>query len=318
MRRAARDGVGKGPVRRLLEPVRPDPLALALLAVAAAAVLIAGLQHARLVHRGFGDVEVVGLLFALNALGSAVVVLTLIAERVWAFVLGTLSICVPSLVSIAISHSSIGFLGFREGGYDADALVIVGAEVVAVVFALAGGAVAARSPARMRAGAGVVRAPLALVVVAALACAAIGIGMGSAPAAGEPAPSAAAVAAARQRVAAGGASVRRGRELFTGEGCDRCHAIAAIDAGGMLGPRLDTIDEQLDDNLESIREPREDITDGFPPKLMPTDFEERLGAVRLRALAAFVTAVSGGEQEGGEGGGGGRGRNRGRGGSGED
>jgi hypothetical protein len=30
--------------------------------------------------------------------------------------LGALSICMPSLVSIAISHSSVGFLGFREGG----------------------------------------------------------------------------------------------------------------------------------------------------------------------------------------------------------
>lgn len=68
----------------------------------------------------------------------------LIFDRAWLFVLGALSICVPSLVSIAISHSSSGFLGFREGGYDADALVIVIAEVAAVVLALLG-AVAARA-----------------------------------------------------------------------------------------------------------------------------------------------------------------------------
>lgn len=128
------------PVRRLLAPARLDPVALGLLALA---VLAAGLQHARLYHRGYAEVEWVGLLFFLNGIGSAVVVLTLIFERAWMFVLGALSICVPSLISIAISHSSTGFLGFREGGYDADALIIVVAEVAAVIFALLGAAAAA-------------------------------------------------------------------------------------------------------------------------------------------------------------------------------
>lgn len=126
-------------MRRLLAPVRPDSLALTLLALAALCVLVAGFQHARLFHRGYGEVETIGLLFMMNAVGSTVVVLTLIFERVWLFVLGTLSIGVPSLVSIALSHSS-GFLGFREGGYQADALVIVLAEVAAVLLAIAGAA----------------------------------------------------------------------------------------------------------------------------------------------------------------------------------
>ena len=137
-------------MRRLLEPVRPDPLALALLALAAAAVLVAGFQHARLFHRGYAEVEVVGLLFFLNAIGSTVVVLTLIFGRAWLFVLGALGICVPSLVSIAISHSRVGFLGFREGGYDADALIIVVAEIAAVLLALVGaGAAAAAARSRL-------------------------------------------------------------------------------------------------------------------------------------------------------------------------
>ena len=131
-------------MRRLLAPARPDPVALTLLALAALCVLVAGFQHARLFHRGYAEVQIVGPLFFLNALGSTVVVLTLIFERVWMFVLGALSICVPSLVSIAISHSA-GFLGFREGGYDGDALVIVVAELAAVLFVLAGAAMAAMS-----------------------------------------------------------------------------------------------------------------------------------------------------------------------------
>jgi len=152
------------------------------------------------------------------------------------------------------------------------------------------------------------RRALAVAVVAVMGCAIVGIGTGSAPAADEPAPADAAVAASRQRIEAAGAGARRGRELFADQGCDRCHAIAAIDAGGMLGPRLDTLDEDLDHNLESIEEPREDIADDYPEKLMPTDFGDRLGNGDLRALAAFVTAASGGEREGGEGGGRGRGR----------
>ena len=126
-------------MRRLLAPSRPDRVALTLLVLAALCVLVAGVQHARLFHRGYAEVEIVGLLFFMNAIGSTVVVLTLVFERAWLFVLGALSICVPSLVSIAISHSS-GFLGFREGGYDADALVIVVAEVAAVILASLGAA----------------------------------------------------------------------------------------------------------------------------------------------------------------------------------
>jgi hypothetical protein len=132
-------------MRRLLEPSRPDGLTLTLLVFAALGLLVAGVQHARLFHRGYAEVAVVGPLFLSNAIGSTVVVLALIAQRIWLFVLGTVAICVPSLASIAISHSSAGFLGFREGGYDAEALVIVAAEVWAVVFALLGAVVAVRS-----------------------------------------------------------------------------------------------------------------------------------------------------------------------------
>lgn len=129
--------------RRILAPARPGPLALALLALAAAGVLVAGFQHERLFHRGYSGVDVVGPLFLLNGIGSLVVVLMLVFDRAWLFVLGVLAICVPSLASIALSHSSTGFLGFREGGYDADALVIVVAEIAAALLALAGAAAVA-------------------------------------------------------------------------------------------------------------------------------------------------------------------------------
>ncbi|MEA2151653.1 MAG: hypothetical protein QOD69_3483 [Solirubrobacteraceae bacterium] len=155
-----------------------------------------------------------------------------------------------------------------------------------------------------------VRAVLVVVVAAVMGCATIGIGMGDATAAREPAPSEAQVAAAGQRIAAGSASVRRGRELFASEGCDRCHAVAATGAEGRLGPRLDTLDEDADHNLESIVDPRHEITDGYPENLMPVDLAKRLDRAELQALADFVTTVSGGGGDGGKGSGRGRGRGR--------
>ncbi|HUR86018.1 MAG TPA: cytochrome c [Solirubrobacteraceae bacterium] len=161
------------------------------------------------------------------------------------------------------------------------------------------------------------RAVAGLVVVAIMGCAIAGIGMGESPAEREAAPTAARVAAAEQRITAGGATIARGRAVFEDAGCDRCHSIAATGAEGKLGPRLDTIDEDLDHNLESIADPRDDIADGYPEKLMPADFADRLGDADLRAVAAFVTAASGGKNEESDDGGGGRGRGRGRGGSGD-
>ncbi len=124
-------------VNRLLAASRPPPLALALLALAAVATMLAGFEHARLWHRGYAEVEIVGPLFLLNAIATAVVVVCLVFDRVALFVLGTIGICAGSLVSILISHSA-QFFEFREGGYDGAAKVIVVAEIAGLVLALAG------------------------------------------------------------------------------------------------------------------------------------------------------------------------------------
>jgi cytochrome c6 len=158
------------------------------------------------------------------------------------------------------------------------------------------------------------RIVLAALTILVMGCAIAGIGMGQAAAEEQAAPSPAETAAAKQRIAAGGATAARGRELFADEGCDACHSIAAVGAEGMLGPRLDTLDDDADDIAESITEPREDIVDGFPDNLMPTDYAQRMSDKDVQALAAFVAAASGADEAGDEGGGdSGRGRGRGRG-----
>ncbi len=154
------------------------------------------------------------------------------------------------------------------------------------------------------------RLVLGALVVLVMGGAIAGAGMGEAPAEREAAPAEAAVQAARQRIAAGGAMTARGRQLFADEGCDRCHAIAAVGAGGRLGPRLDRLDDDADDIAESIADPRDETVDGYPEKLMPTDYARRMDDEEIQALAAFLAAASGGEADDG---GRGRGRSHGRG-----
>ncbi len=139
------------------------------------------------------------------------------------------------------------------------------------------------------------RLVLAALVVLVMGGAIAGAGMGEAPAEREAAPTQAAVQAARQRIAAGGAVTARGGQLFADQGCDRCHAIAAVGAGGRLGPRLDRLDEDAEDIAESIADPRDKTVDGYPEKLMPTDYARRMDDEAIQALAAFVAAASGGE-----------------------
>ena len=137
------------------------------------------------------------------------------------------------------------------------------------------------------------RLALAAVTVVVMAFAVTGIGMGQAPAEREAVPGPAAVAAAEQRIAAGGQAAARGRTLFEAQGCDSCHSIAAVGAEGKLGPRLDTLDDDADDIVEAITEPREDIVDGYPERLMPADYAQHMNDSEIQALAAFVAAASG-------------------------
>jgi mono/diheme cytochrome c family protein len=139
---------------------------------------------------------------------------------------------------------------------------------------------------------------LAVLTVLVMGCALTGVGMGRSAAERTPAPEGGVVQAARARIAGGGAALAAGRATFEDQGCDRCHAIAAIGAGGRLGPRLDAIDDDADDVVESIVDPRDHVAEGFPEKLMPTDYGRRIADPEIRRLAAFVVAASG--AEGGE------------------
>ena len=127
-----------GSMRRI-SPVfssgRPSATVWTLLAIAAAAVGVAGYLHGHLFWQGYSQVEVVGPLFWLNAIGSGVVIALLLLGRPMLFALGALSISLGSVVSILISHST-SFFGFAEQSYDSRATAIVVAEIVAAALVL--------------------------------------------------------------------------------------------------------------------------------------------------------------------------------------
>lgn len=138
------------------------------------------------------------------------------------------------------------------------------------------------------------RLALAGVLVLAILLGMLGVATGSSPRR-ERAPEGAALAAARSRVDQGGTLVRKGREEFSEEGCDRCHAMAVTGADGRIGPRLDTLaDDDRDAIIDSIVNPRSEIEPGYPRDLMPTDYGD-LPFSEVKALAAFIKAASGGK-----------------------
>ncbi len=140
---------------------------------------------------------------------------------------------------------------------------------------------------------------LAALSAVLMAVAVLGIGMGDAPTPEEPAPTGAALQASKERIAQGGEQVAEGREEFEEEGCDSCHAIAADDKKGVLGPRLDTLaDDSAEDIGKDITEPRADIVEGYEDELMPADYAKEIEAKKIDALAAYIKAASGDAKSG--------------------
>lgn len=105
---------------------------LVALGVAAVAIAIAGYEHYSLWQDGYRAIPNIGTAFLLNAIGSAAVIVLLLARRDVLFALGGLSISVGAIVGIVLSRNG-GFLGFQELGYDRTAVITLTAEIVAAV-----------------------------------------------------------------------------------------------------------------------------------------------------------------------------------------
>ncbi|HYP55954.1 MAG TPA: c-type cytochrome [Solirubrobacterales bacterium] len=90
-----------------------------------------------------------------------------------------------------------------------------------------------------------------------------------------------------------------GAQVFASKGCNGCHTLAEANAGGVTGPNLDEVlpGQSAAMIQKSIVDPNADITPGFPPELMPGDYEAQLSPEELEELVAFLakaTAKGGG------------------------
>jgi mono/diheme cytochrome c family protein len=86
-----------------------------------------------------------------------------------------------------------------------------------------------------------------------------------------------------------------GAQVFAGYGCAGCHALAAAEAGGVTGPDLDKV--VPGDSKTVIREeivaPDKRIAPGYPPGVMPSNFEQIIPEQELEDLVDYLASSAG-------------------------
>jgi mono/diheme cytochrome c family protein len=90
-----------------------------------------------------------------------------------------------------------------------------------------------------------------------------------------------------------------GAQVFVSNSCNGCHTLAAANAGGTTGPNLDEVlpGQSLAMIEKSILDPNAQIAKGFPPNLMPGNYETEISPTELKELVEFLassTAKKGG------------------------
>jgi mono/diheme cytochrome c family protein len=84
-----------------------------------------------------------------------------------------------------------------------------------------------------------------------------------------------------------------GAQVFANNGCAGCHTLAEAQAGGTVGPNLDqSIPDQSKATIEeSIVEPDAKIAQGYPPNVMPSNYEQIIPQAELKELVGFLAAT---------------------------
>jgi len=82
-----------------------------------------------------------------------------------------------------------------------------------------------------------------------------------------------------------------GVALFTSVGCGGCHTFEAAGAAAAVGPNLDEVlaGKSPEDIRTDITDPDTEITEGFPPGVMPGNYETSLSPEDLDNLVAALT-----------------------------
>ena len=93
-----------------------------------------------------------------------------------------------------------------------------------------------------------------------------------------------------------------GAQVFANNGCGGCHTFAAAESGGVTGPNLDEVLPGQTDAMveESIVNPNAQIAKGYPPNVMPQNFEELLSPKELEDLVQYLieNSPAGGKAKG--------------------
>src|SRR6476620_529457 len=88
-----------------------------------------------------------------------------------------------------------------------------------------------------------------------------------------------------------------GAQVFANNGCGGCHTFAAAQSGGTVGPDLDEVLSGQSATMihEDIVDPNKAIAPGYPPNVMPLNFEETLSPEELDDLVQYLVESTGGK-----------------------
>lgn len=94
-----------------------------------------------------------------------------------------------------------------------------------------------------------------------------------------------------------------GAQVFANNGCGGCHVLAAAGSGGTTGPNLDEVLPGQSAAMihESIVDPDKVIAKGYPPNVMPANFETLISPKELKELVEYLveSTAKGGSGKGG-------------------
>lgn len=81
-----------------------------------------------------------------------------------------------------------------------------------------------------------------------------------------------------------------GAQVFADNGCGGCHTMAAAKSGGVTGPNLDEVLSGQSAAMidESIVDPNKIIAKGYPPDVMPANYEQMLSAKEIEDLVQYL------------------------------
>ena len=87
-----------------------------------------------------------------------------------------------------------------------------------------------------------------------------------------------------------------GAQVFANNGCGGCHTLAAAGSGGVTGPNLDEVLPGQTEAMiqESVVDPNKVIAKGYPPNVMPQNFEQLLTPKEIEDLVKYLSESTGG------------------------